>query len=550
MPWLPGFQYRRRVRIVNNANVNIYNYNVFVSMNTDDLQGAKLDGRDIRFTDETGIIKLKYFLEIFDPFNYTQPAYFWVQIPFLKANSEYYIYLYYGAIEEVKSESTTDIFIAFYSFKGNSIDTNDWQIIDSTGFSITNNMLRLTNTRGRIQSVRSFSPPFQVKTRFMVNSLPANGYQVLGFFVDSNNCVGYLRHPSQDYYRNDGSWIGLGKEAYCSLDPLDPNLCSPDKQAFLKVVGNNVKLLVQDYYFFLDTTYHNVSFTNNINNEKITLGRRYDDAFQDQSMNAYWNWILVTPYIDPEPQVTDISGEEYLPVSKTFEIPYIEKQSAFKKRTFILQEVSEKITTGQRNRWLFEKNTDLDLVSTDNIRTDLQDITLSDDFVLISNISNTTEQRWFGLFFPFFLPLNIKENVFLEQYYLKGDIKFVIKVGLIGDGVNTIYLTKIKHHIAIADLNIFPISITLLKSQTFNVSDLNNNSTTEKVVSLVNYMVDVGEVITPKSLSFQYSDKIWRLGWFCEVFGYVSGGNTHKFKFYFTKGKVETYLQGFLGVII
>lgn len=44
--------------------------------------------------------------------------------------------------------------------------------------------------------------------------------------------------------------------------------------------------------------------------KKITLGKRYDDAFTGQAYLAYWDWIRVRLHAPAEPTLS-LGGEEY-----------------------------------------------------------------------------------------------------------------------------------------------------------------------------------------------------------------------------------------------
>ncbi|MEM0243431.1 MAG: DUF2341 domain-containing protein [Candidatus Aenigmatarchaeota archaeon] len=264
--------------------------------------GGKMrsDCGDIRFTDSDGTTLLNYWIESGCNTNNTR---IWIKVPNIPANSNKIIYLYYGNPSATSMSNGDLVFEFFDDFDGTSLNTSKWIITNATGWSVVNGELKGTNTMGRLTSVATFSNGIilEIKSRYI--SLPANGYQVGGFFISTSNAFGYLNHPSTDYYRNDSSWVQLG-----STPPSATYLLT----RITVKSSNTVDLLVTNYN--TGAIYHNITnIQNSVSAEPIVLGRRYDDANTGQAYEAYWDWIRVRKYTSPKPIIS--LGNEEIPAA-------------------------------------------------------------------------------------------------------------------------------------------------------------------------------------------------------------------------------------------
>ncbi|MEM5815923.1 MAG: DUF2341 domain-containing protein [Candidatus Aenigmatarchaeota archaeon] len=118
--YLEGFNYRIPINITENSGNDLYDYQVLITINTQELisQGKmRNDCGDIRFTDSDGVTLLNYWIE---PNNCnTENTRIWVKVPYIPANSNKTIYLYYGNPEATSLSNGTATFIAFdWKFDG------------------------------------------------------------------------------------------------------------------------------------------------------------------------------------------------------------------------------------------------------------------------------------------------------------------------------------------------------------------------------------------------------------------------------------------------
>ena len=218
----------------------------------------------------------------------------------LTNNSKTMLFMYYGSATASAKSNGNSTFDLFDDFSGSSINTSVWSITDATGWSVAGGELKGTSTTGRLTSIATFNSSniIEIKSRYV--SLPTNGYQIGGFFVNTGNAIGYLNHPGNDWYRNDGGWSALP-----STSPASTNL-------FTKIVSKSsslVDLTVTNY----DTgaSYQSaLNLANTVSSEPVALGRRYDDGNTNQGYEAYWDWIRVRKYAGNIPTSSGLGAEE------------------------------------------------------------------------------------------------------------------------------------------------------------------------------------------------------------------------------------------------
>ena len=220
----------------------------------------------------------------------------WLKFPHIKTGREIF-WLYYGNGDFTGISNGNEVFLFFDDFEGTSLSTNKWEVPSGTAYQVANGLLKITNTDVRIQSKTTFSEGVALELKVKPVTLPPNGFEAGGFYLSSSNAILYHRDPNRDYVRNDDSWNSLGEE--------------------LLALGVWHKLI---FTAFFDGTTHTVNikairldtgeivyqgdWTNTVSDEKITLSRRPDEKYTDQSYEAYWDWIGVRKYTAPEPFIS------------------------------------------------------------------------------------------------------------------------------------------------------------------------------------------------------------------------------------------------------
>ena len=110
--WLTGWAYRIPITIQETSGNNLINYPVNLTIDTASLIAAgklNADCSDIRFTDSSGNL-LPYYIESGCDTTNTK---IWVKIPYLAANSQITIYMYYGNPSATSASSVTSVFSGY-----------------------------------------------------------------------------------------------------------------------------------------------------------------------------------------------------------------------------------------------------------------------------------------------------------------------------------------------------------------------------------------------------------------------------------------------------
>ncbi|MEM5824432.1 MAG: DUF2341 domain-containing protein, partial [Candidatus Aenigmatarchaeota archaeon] len=109
---LKDFNYRIPITITERSGNTLTDYQVLITLDTASLisqNKMRNDCGDIRFTDSDGITLLNYWIEP-NTCN-TNNTRIWVKVPYIPANSNKTIYLYYGNSEATSLSSVKDVFI-------------------------------------------------------------------------------------------------------------------------------------------------------------------------------------------------------------------------------------------------------------------------------------------------------------------------------------------------------------------------------------------------------------------------------------------------------
>ncbi len=118
-----------------------------------------------------------------------------------------------------------------------------------------------------------------------------------GFFVSTSNSIGLLAHPSYDYLRNNSAWINIGSKI------------NENETYLIVFAANGSNVNVKIYNYSDDSIiYNNIIGSNDVSNEYISLGRRYDNAYVGQSYLAKWDYVIIRKY--PESISYTIGSEE------------------------------------------------------------------------------------------------------------------------------------------------------------------------------------------------------------------------------------------------
>jgi hypothetical protein len=270
------------------------------------LDGMRLDYGDIRFAEVGSAVLLPYWMEKSSPASAT----FWIKIPTIPASSTMIILAYYYNPYATSTSNGNAVFLFFDDFAGTTVDAAKW-IGDTGQFSVSNGYLQGGNTNFRIQSTTTHSSPVVIETRTKTISVAFNGQQTLGFYVNGGNSIGLLAHSGPVYYvRNDGGWPaawGWNLAPWCNA------------MIAIKSAGTGQIYLLND----LGSTY-TYNFNNDVTNERIALGARYDNGMYNQAYNQQWDWIFSRKFTSGVPPTYSVGVDPiFAPAPGEGQVPIV-----------------------------------------------------------------------------------------------------------------------------------------------------------------------------------------------------------------------------------
>ncbi|MBU1811373.1 MAG: DUF2341 domain-containing protein, partial [Candidatus Omnitrophica bacterium] len=269
-----------------------YPVQITLSSSNFDFSKAKANGQDIRFKSANGI-RLNYWIESWS--SAEENAVIWIRAPPIPTTGTT-LYMDYGNPNATDKSNGNNVFTFFDDFSGSSIDTAKWAVTNGTGFSVADGYLKGANTSGRLTSLLTFSSGIIQEIKAKTTSIASNGQMIGGFYLSSGDCIGWLNHPGNAYYRNNTTWVNKGNQT-----PANNIL-------YTITVIDSSTVNLQMYNLDTSSAYWNVgNLSNNVSSEPIVLGKRYDgDSWNNQGYATSWDWIRTRPYAEVEPTLSGV----------------------------------------------------------------------------------------------------------------------------------------------------------------------------------------------------------------------------------------------------
>lgn len=118
--WNSSFPYRKEITIQENSGNNLTDYQVFLNISYSPHMQEDFD--DLRFTykNSTGEYEIPYWIE-----NYTSSKFaeVWIKVPYIQANSNATVYMYYGNSQALSKSNGTTTLLIYDEFTNNA---NNW----------------------------------------------------------------------------------------------------------------------------------------------------------------------------------------------------------------------------------------------------------------------------------------------------------------------------------------------------------------------------------------------------------------------------------------
>jgi len=254
-----GWQYYSRIAITENSGLNVADYQLLLTLNTQELVAAgqmNANGDDIRFgADLSGNTLLSYWIE--SDMN-TSNTKIWVKIPLLAANVVTYIYLFYGN-NSASAESNIDgTFIGPHS-STDSIDSgNSGGVTNSQrGFRFAPNEDILVKRFGKREPDGStrYVTLFDFNSQAILRQHEVSGpagqyiYSDLGSPIWLTQDTQYLLELYQG--SNDGYYFGVSSQIGTHLTYYDMRYCNSCTQnTFPSLVLNGYQYGYPDFHYY------------------------------------------------------------------------------------------------------------------------------------------------------------------------------------------------------------------------------------------------------------------------------------------------------------
>ena len=274
------------LRVAKSSSASDYD---FLANESLDFPTQKNESGDLRFTDLDNNL-LNFWTERVVGSGDTAVAHVWVKVA-ANLSSNQSIFCYFANSSATNVSDGPNTFLFFDDFDGSSIDSTNWSIPFNTGWSVSSGELRGTSSTGRVVSNTSFNANVAVETKVRIPTLNLNGFMLNGFLISSTNSVGYMIHPTTDYYRLDSGWTATGSSLGAG---------ATDRRISVYAKSSTADIFVKTYD--TNATFYSVTgLSKTLSSTPVSLGRRYDETQLGQTYNAYWDWILVRKCNDVEP---------------------------------------------------------------------------------------------------------------------------------------------------------------------------------------------------------------------------------------------------------
>lgn len=298
---------KREIIIQENNNTDLYNYTILLNITYDD--DMKNDFSDIRFINNYENGTLNYFID-----NKTNGshAYVWVKVPFIPANSQTTIYLYYGNSEAGYVGDPNSVFLLYDDFSGSSINSSKWTTYGSPSLTGSGE-LNFSGSGGSSLALRALNPfyydsqttGFELMTKYRFSSYSNYAGVGLGLSEGTNfNSGQFSYYPGYNFQviENDFNTVVKQFDSSGALsDAISAIASTPGEASFmmLRRIGTYLNSYIKS---------NSGSFINNrstINNNYITQGDNvYFYLSKNYDKNLYIDYIIVRKATNIEPTYT------------------------------------------------------------------------------------------------------------------------------------------------------------------------------------------------------------------------------------------------------
>jgi len=309
MGWLSGWSYRRAVTIDNQTGSELTDFQVSIDLDSSkfDFSKAASDGSDIRFTTDDGTTEIPYWIEKWDSQN--QEATIWVKVPSIPANGSTTIYMYYGNPSATDASDGDAVFEFFDDFEGSSLDASKWNTYNYT----SEGACTISNGAARLHDCEIISNTYTITDGVMeakVKIEEKEGSIFARASANTNDAFAHSYGLSSGSFGSSSVWnLAITKDIANQV--YDTTEALVGEWLLLRFTLNGTNVRAERYKYADMSPNGSVLETTLTGHDSGYIGLRVYGYSTIDHRTAYYDWVRVRKYADPEP--TASVGAEELP---------------------------------------------------------------------------------------------------------------------------------------------------------------------------------------------------------------------------------------------
>ncbi|MEM5830955.1 MAG: DUF2341 domain-containing protein, partial [Candidatus Aenigmatarchaeota archaeon] len=303
--WLSNWQYRIPITITERSGNTLTDYQVLVSINTQNLisqNKMRNDCGDIRFTDSDGITLLNYWIESGCNSANTK---IWVKVPNIPANSNKTIYLYYGNPSATSMSNGDLVFEFFDDFDGPN--TTKWVYTtgysygfadDGSGYGYGIWFVGDANGKVSTRTTRTFQNNIIIESRLYKNDICADHF----IYISQSTSATWAWSSTSGVIR----FVWNCDNKYIYRQSSSTYTSRPDEDFYdIQIIITPTNVIFRDWKTRNPSNNNTLQLSDTMDNFYIYIGADQDNT----AYKSYFYWLGVRKYSQIEPTIS-LGNEE------------------------------------------------------------------------------------------------------------------------------------------------------------------------------------------------------------------------------------------------